>query len=47
MLAVDELVSAGIVKREAFERAVGIVSQEVFARLAMGDCPPAPPPGAS
>jgi hypothetical protein len=39
-LAVDGLVTAGIVKRDQFERAVAIVAEEILVRLSLTDYPP-------
>ena len=40
-IAVDALLTAKIVKKEDFERAVGIVSEEIYVRLCLEDTPPA------
>jgi hypothetical protein len=39
-LAVDALTTAQIIKKEDFERAVDIVSEEIYVRLCLGDAPP-------
>ena len=39
-LAIDELVEAGIVRREDFDNAVAITAEEIQVRLAMEDYPP-------
>jgi hypothetical protein len=39
-LAVDALLTARIVQRGDFERAVEIVSEELSVRLSLGDNPP-------
>ncbi len=39
-LAVDALVTAKLVKKEEFERAVAIVSEEIYVRLCLRDMPP-------
>ena len=39
-IAVDALLTAKIVKKEDFERAVGIVSEEIYVRLCLEDMPP-------
>ena len=41
-LAVDALLTAKIVKKEDFERAVEIVSEEINVRLCLQDLPPPP-----
>jgi len=40
ILAVDELVNAGLVRRDDFESAVAIAAEEIQVRLAMKDYPP-------
>ena len=40
ILAVDELVNAGLVRRDDFESAVAIAAEEIQVRLAMEDYPP-------
>ncbi len=37
---VDMLVDHGLIKREDFERATSIVTEEILVRLAGGDYPP-------
>ena len=39
-LAVDALLRAGIVQAPDFERAVGIVEEEIRVRLSLDDYPP-------
>ena len=39
-MAVDALLDAGLVRREDFDRAVGVVAEEIFVRLVLGDYPP-------
>jgi hypothetical protein len=39
--AVDALLDAGLVPREAFETAKAIVAEEIFVRLCCNDYPPA------
>ncbi len=45
-LGVDVLADAGLVSRADFERAAGIVAEEVFVRLCLLDYPPSPQPPA-
>jgi hypothetical protein len=40
-LAVDALLDAALVPREAFETAKAIVAEEIFVRLCCNDYPPA------
>jgi hypothetical protein len=42
-LAVDALVTARLLRKEDFERAVDIVSEEISVRLCLGDVPPVEP----
>jgi hypothetical protein len=39
-IAVDALLDANLVRREDFDRAVEIVTEELFVRLIIGDYPP-------
>jgi len=39
-LAVDGLLTANIISRENFEKAVEIVEEEIRVRLSLGDVPP-------
>ncbi len=39
-IAVDALLDANLVRREDFDRAVAIVTEELFVRLIIGDYPP-------
>ena len=39
-LVVDALIDGGLIGRDDFQRAVDIVSEEVFARLCVRDYPP-------
>ena len=39
-LGVDELVDAGLIRKEDFDRAAAIVAEEIHVRLALGDYPP-------
>ncbi len=41
-LGVNVLADAGLVSRADFERAAGIVAEEVFVRLCLLDYPPSP-----
>jgi hypothetical protein len=40
-LAVDALLTGKVVRKEDFERAVAIISEEIAVRLTLGDYPPA------
>jgi hypothetical protein len=40
VLAVDVLLDAKLIKKEDFDKAVAIVSEEISIRLIMGDYPP-------
>jgi len=42
VLGVDVLVDAGLVAKGDFERASGIVAEELFVRLCLHDYPPVP-----
>jgi hypothetical protein len=37
---VDMLVDHGLIKKQDFERATGIMAEEILVRLAIGDYPP-------
>jgi hypothetical protein len=39
-LGIDILLDEGIVKPDDLDRAIAIVSEEIWTRLAMGDLPP-------
>jgi hypothetical protein len=39
-LAVDALLTGKVLRKEDFDRAVAIVSEEILVRLTMGDYPP-------
>jgi hypothetical protein len=39
-LGVDMLVDHGLIKKQDFDRATGIVAEEIRVRLAIGDYPP-------
>jgi hypothetical protein len=41
-LAVDALIHAGLVAGDEFERASGIVAEELYVRLCLRDYPPLP-----
>ena len=41
-LGVDALVDAGLMAQEEFERASGIIAEELFVRLCLHDYPPLP-----
>ncbi len=43
-LAVDALLTAKLLRKEDFSRAVEIVSEEISVRLALGDRPPTETP---
>jgi hypothetical protein len=40
-IAVDQLVYDGLCKPEDFQSATAIVAEEIYARLCVGDVPPA------
>jgi hypothetical protein len=41
-LGVDALVDAGLVPRGEFDRATGVVAEELYVRLCLDDYPPVP-----
>jgi hypothetical protein len=41
-LGVDALIDAGLIRKSQFEKASGIIAQELFVRLCLHDYPPAP-----
>ena len=41
-LAVDALVDCGLIKKEEFIKASGIVAEEILVRLLLNDYPPQP-----